>query len=259
MHLNRTGAVLTRRRLSTPPPLGAVQGLGPVDAVRIDVGPAQQPWLAQEIDVLEYSLADELADLRRRHRELPAHCEQRPPEARDLEQQLDRRARQLTALTMIRDQVPISSEAARIGTAAPWDSAADGTADAPNRDAEPVAVVGPAALMTIAIRSVMSRVADALAEALRARQLDVDYWSDSTAGWRGRELPRISPTAAATLRATATAAAAFTDTYLQLLALQSYSLGDDPRHDDAIDCASTADGAQPRPRPRRATGTERSV
>ena len=247
MHRNRTpGAALASTGADTPPAAGPVQGLGPVDVVRIDVCPAQQPWLAEEIDVLEYSLADEFADLRRRRRELPAHDEQQPPEARELEQQLDRRAQQLRALAMIREQLPISSEAARIATAAPWDADADGSADVPDHNADPVAVVGPAALMTIAIRTVTSRVADALAEALRARELDVDYWSDSTAGWRRRELPRISAATAATLRATATAAAAFTDTYLHMLAQQSYTLdaGDDAPNDDAIERASTTDSTQ---------------
>jgi hypothetical protein len=239
MHHHRTaGAAHAPRRASTPPVTGPVHGLGLVDAFCIDVDPAQLPWLAAEIDIVQYCLEDELAHQRKGYEELPAEAkEQGWPKARDAERELDRRAYQLQALAMIRDQLPINSEAARVGTANPWDIPADDTEGHVNSDTTPVAVVGPAALMTIVIRGVTHRVADALAEAVRDPGLDVDHYSDSTGGWRGRELPRVSPAIADRLRAMATAAHAFTDTYLHVLAHQAYSFDPEstPSHTDPLE------------------------
>jgi hypothetical protein len=60
-------------------------------------------------------------------------------------------------------------------------------------------------------------------EALRGPGLDVDEHTDSPSGWRGAELCRVTPAIAEKLRAMAAAAQAFTDTYLEVLALQGYS------------------------------------
>ena len=227
-HHRNAGADLAPRRANTPPPAGPVQGLGLVDSFRIDVDPAQLPWLAAEIDIVQYCLEDELAHQRKAYEQLPAEAKEHGwPKAREAEQELDRRAYQLQVLAMIRDQLPTSGEAARVATASPWDTSADDTGDKLDSDKTPVAVVGPAALMTILIRGATRNVADALAEALRGPRLDVDQYTDSTDGWRGRELPHVSPAIADRLSAMATAAHAFTDTYLHVLAQQNYSFDPD--------------------------------
>jgi hypothetical protein len=71
-------------------------------------------------------------------------------------------------------------------------------------------------------------VADALGEALRGPSLDVDDATASRSGRRGSELPHVAPVIAEQLRAMAAAARAFTDTYLQVLALQAYTF--DPEY-----------------------------
>ena len=88
--------------------------------------------------------------------------------------------------------------------------------------------------MTALVRGATRNVAIALGEALRGPDLDVDEdededeAADSVNGWRGADLPRPTPAIAERLRATAAAAQAFTDTYLDVLALQAYSF--DPEH-----------------------------
>jgi hypothetical protein len=121
MHDNRDGGrAAAPGRAGTPPPAGGVQGLGLVDALRIDVDPPQLPWLVAEIEIVQYCLEDELAHQRKRLERPPAQARaRRRPRALDAEQALKRRVHQLRALAMIRDQLPISSEAARIGTADP--------------------------------------------------------------------------------------------------------------------------------------------
>jgi hypothetical protein len=225
MHHNRNaGAALAPRRTNTPPPAGPVHGLGLVDALRIDVDPAQLPWLAAEIEIVRYCREDELAHQRKRHEQLPAEAtEPGRAKAREAEREVDRRAHQLEVLAMIRDQLPISSEAAQVGTASPWGAPADDTVCGLDSMDAPVAVVGPAALMTVLIGGATRHAADALGEALRAPQLDVDEHTDSSGGWRETELPRVDPAIAEKLRAMSAAACAFTDTYLHVLAHQTYS------------------------------------
>jgi hypothetical protein len=222
------GSELAPRRAAAPPPAGNVHGLGLVDALRIDVEPAQLPWLSVEIGTLRYCLEDEFAHQRVRYDELPEPSkEHRRPSARDAERELARRARQLQALALIREQIPISGEAATAAVASPWCEPAEGAAPTLQRAGEPpVTVVGPAALMTLLVRRATRNVADALAEALRSSALDVDEHTDSCSGWRGAELPRVKLAIAEKLRAIAAAAQAFTDTYLNVLALQTY--GFDP-------------------------------
>ena len=139
---------------------------------------------------------------------------------------------------MIAEQVPISREAAAAAVASPWAEPPTTIAPAQERvEGPPVAVVGPAALMTVLIRGATRNVADALGEALRGPSLDVDDHTASTTGWRGAELPRVTPAIAEKLRATAAAAQAFTDTYLDVLALQGYSFDPEyqPVHADELD------------------------
>jgi len=226
------------RRAASPPPAGNVHGLGVVDALRIDVQPAQLPWLTAEIDILRYCLEDELEHRRARYDELPqAAKDHRRPAARKAEQELERRAYQLRVLAMIREQLPITAEAAAAAVAGPWGKPAGDAAPALDRVEGPVAVVGPAALMTVLIAGATRHVADALGEALRGPGLDVDEHTDSSGGWRRAELPRVTPASAETLRATAAAAQAFTDTYLDVLAHQAYSFDPEyqPVHADELE------------------------
>ena len=82
--------------------------------------------------------------------------------------------------------------------------------------------------MTVLVRGATRRVADALAAALGHPGLDVDEHTDSSSGWREGELPRMQPAIVERLRATASAAKAFTDGYLDVLAHQGYRF--DPGH-----------------------------
>jgi hypothetical protein len=224
MHAHRNaGAERAPRRATAPPPAGNVHGLGLVDALRIDVQPPQLPWIATEIEIVRYCLEDELAHRRARCDRLPdVSAEHGQPSACDAAHELDRRAYQLRALAMIREQVPISREAAAAAVASPWGKPADDARPGLERVEGPVAIVGPAALMTLLMRGAARRAADVLAEALRGPALDVDEHTDSSSGWRGPELPRLEPKIAEKLRATAAAAQAFTDTYLHVLAHQAY-------------------------------------
>jgi hypothetical protein len=238
-HHRNAGAEPAPRRASTPPPHGTVHGLGVVDALRIDLDPEQLPWLAAEIDTLRYCLEDELAHRCARYYELPGAAKQdRRGRARDAERELERRAYQLQALAMIREQVPISREAVAAAVASPWRKPVDCITPAVERvEGPPIAVVGPAALMTVLIRGATRNVADALGEALRGPSLDVDEHTASRSGWRGAELPRVTPATAEKLRATAAAAQAFTATYLEVLAVQGYSFDPEsqPVYADELD------------------------
>jgi hypothetical protein len=240
MHAHpNAGTELAPRRAATPPPAGNVHGLGLVDALRIDFQPGQLPWLTVEIDTVRYCFEDELAHQRARYDELPeaAKGEYRCPAAREAEQELERRAYQLRALAMIREQLSVSSEAAAAAVASPWGKPVDDVAPALERVEGPVAVVGPAALMTVLIRGATRNVAAALGEALRGPALDVDEHTDSVSGWRGPEYPRVTPAIAAKLRTMAAAAQAFTYTYLHVLALQGYSFDPEyqPIHADELE------------------------
>jgi hypothetical protein len=231
MHRNRNaGTDPAPRRANTPPPAGNVHGLGLVDALRVDLQPAQLPWLAAEIDTVRYCLEDELEHLRARYDELPESakkdCRQ---DARDADEQLERRAYQLQALAMVGDQLPISAAATAATVAGPWSAAADRPAPEDERPAEPTAVAGPAALMTILIGGAMRHAAEALGAAVRGPGLEVDHWTESGRGWGGGEVPRVTPAVAEKLRALAAAVNALTDTYLLALAHQAYSF--DPEYD----------------------------
>jgi hypothetical protein len=228
MHAHRNaGAELAPRHAAAPPPAGSVDGLGLVDALRIDVDPAQLPWLTSEIDILRYCLEDELAHQRARYDEQAAK-EPAAAAVRAAGRELDRRAYQLQALAMIRNQLPMSSEAAATAVSDPWGKPAGAGAPELDRIEAPLTVVGPAALMTALIRGATRNVADALGEALRGPSLDVDDATDRRSARRGSELPHVAPVIAEKLRATAAAARAFTDTYLQVLALQAYTF--DPEY-----------------------------
>jgi hypothetical protein len=218
------------RRANTPPPAGNIHGLGLVDALRVDLEPAQLPWLAAEIDILRYSLADEHEHVRARHDALPeAARRERRQDARDAEDELERRAYQLKALAMIGEQLPLSAAAVAATVAGPWAEAADEAPPEDERPDGPIAVAGPAALMTILIGGAMRHAAEALGEAVRGGALDVDHWNESGRGWGVGDVPRVTSAVAERLRALAAAVHALTDTYLHALAHQAYSF--DPEYD----------------------------
>jgi hypothetical protein len=249
MHRNRNaGADPAPRRADTPPPAGTVHGLGLVDALRVDLQPAQLPWLVAEIDIVRYCLEDELEHVRARYNELPETAKkQRRADAREAEEELERRAYQIQALAMIGQQVPISGEAAAAMVAGRWARPPDGASAEVECAEQPVAVAGPAALMTMLISGATRHAAEALGEALRGPALDVDHYTESGHGWRAGDLPRIAPAIAERLRALAAAVHAFTDTYLHVLAHQAYSFDPeyDPVYADELEVAAAGRGAAP--------------
>jgi hypothetical protein len=250
MHHHRNGGgEPAPRRANTPPPAGNVYGLGHVDALRIELEPAQLPWMAAEIDTLRYCLEDELAHRRARYAEPPGAAKgQHWTGTRDAEQELERREYQLQALAMIREQLPISGEEAAAAVGSPGREPAEGAAPRTHRvEVAPVAFVGPAAIMTVLISGATRNVADTLSEALRGPAFDVDRHTESCRGWRPADLPRVNPAIAEKLRALAAAVHAFTDTYLHVLAHQAYSFDPEynPVHADELDVSAGQLGAVP--------------
>jgi hypothetical protein len=248
MHRNRNASAdPTPRRANTPSPAGNVHGLGLVDALRIDLQPTQLPWLAVAIDIVQYCLEDELEHVRARYNELPKYAKkERRPDARDAEEERDRRAYQIQALAMIGQQVPISSAAAAAMAAGPWGEAGDDARPDGEHPGELIAVAGPAALMTLLISGATRLAAEALGDALRGPALDVDHYTESGRGWRAGELPRVTPAIAERLRALAAAVHAFTDAYLHVLVHQAYSFDPeyDPVYADELEVAAgVRDGA----------------
>ena len=234
------GADQPPRQANTPPPAGNVQGLGLVDALRVELRPEQLPWLATEIDTLRYCLEDELEQARARYDQLPEVAKKnRWKDGHDAEQELERRGYQLQTLSMIGDQLPVSAAtAATVGD--PWSEAAGQAAPEDHGPGDPIAVAGPAALMTVLLGGAMRRAAEALAEALRGRALDVDHWTESGRGWAAGEVPRLTPAIAERLRTLAAAVHALTDTYLHALALQAYSFDPEyvPLYADELEVAA---------------------
>jgi hypothetical protein len=204
------------------PPIGNVHGLGESHALRLDLLPVQVPWLADEVETLRSCVAEEFALARARHeRALAAGV----GEERDAE--VDRRVYQMRVLGMIRDQVPLSAAVVAAAVGDPWrpDEAALEVA----RLTAPVTVVGPARAMLVLVRGAARNVADAFGEALRGPK-PPDSSGATAAGdlthWP--ELHSLGPAVAARLRDLATAAAAFTDTYVDAVAQQGYVF--DPEH-----------------------------
>jgi len=246
-HHRNAGVDPALRRANTPPPAGNVHGLGPVDALRVDLQPGQMPWLAAEIEIVRYYLEDELEHVRARYYEPEAARKRRRQDARDAEEELERRAYQIQALAMIRDQLPISAAATAVAIAGPWGEAAGQSSPEHERRAEPTAVAGPAALMTILIGGAMRHAAEALGEALSGPAFDVDEYTESGRGWAAGDLPRVTSATADKLRVLAAAVHAFTDTYLHALAHQAYSFDPeyDPVYADELEVAAGGRGAAP--------------
>lgn len=226
MQVNRNdGEELPRRSANPSPPITHIHGLGESRALRVDLGAVQLPWLADEIDTLRSSIEDELVRERARYEGLPSTSE---GQAADLEAEVHRRAYQLHVLAMIREQIPLKEAVVAACVASPWDEPNDLCRDLA-RITAPVTVVGPARGMLVLIRGATRNVADALAEALHGpRSTSPEHKPVSYAAYWPEWL-RVTPAVASRLRDVSAAAAAFTGTYIEAVAQQSYSF--DPEYD----------------------------
>jgi hypothetical protein len=65
------GGEQTPRPANPSPPLGNVHGLGESHALRVDLKPAQLPWLADEIETLRGPILEEHQRALARYDELP--------------------------------------------------------------------------------------------------------------------------------------------------------------------------------------------
>jgi hypothetical protein len=230
MHSNRKGgAEPAPRRANTPPPVGGVHGLGLVDALRVELGPEQQAWLVDEIDALRQSCETDIAFLRERHQGSPDAPEEAESEAREAERQIDDLAYKLQVLAMIREQLPVADEAAAAAVASPWESRPDHPTTQPEAAGAPVAVVGPAAVITQLVEATARSIAAALATALGGPDPGADTPSSGGRRPPGSVLPGITPAIAEKLRATAAAAQAYTDVHVDLILQQGYKF--DPHHE----------------------------
>ena len=209
---------------SAPPALGTVQGLGLVDALRVELGQPQVPWLIAEMDDLRASFEGELSRALVSYDELPDFAKQeRTARARDLEQEVERRAYQLKALAMIRDQIPLGpDDQGGQGDSAPARAAATEAALVSDT---PLSLVGPAVLITALLGRSAYRVACRLRCALRR---EADACQEDTAPFNESHLLSAGPTAIAELHALAAAVKAFTDTLADTVALQAYTF--DPEY-----------------------------
>jgi hypothetical protein len=218
------------RRANTPPPVGEVHGLGLVDVLRVELRPAQQPWLVDEIEALRRSCETDIAGLRERHDGSRDAPDQGGPEVRDVERQLDSLAYKLRVLAMIREQLPLGSQAAAAAVASPWEGPPERAAPEPERPGEePRVVVGPAAVITQLVEGATRSVAEALASALGGPGPGAEPPSRGGRRPPGSVLPGITAAIARRLRATAAAAQAYTDIYVDLMLQQGYKF--DPHHE----------------------------
>jgi hypothetical protein len=226
MQSNRNdGEELPPRSANPSPPIDHVHGLGESRALRVDLEPVQLAWLADEIDTVRSSIESELARERRRYEEVPAASR---GQAADIEDEVHRRAYQLHVLAMIREQIALEGPVVAACVASPWDEPNDLAREAA-RITAPVTVVGPARGMLVLIRGTAQNVADALGEALRGpRSSSPEHELPSYAVY-WPEWGRLSPAVATRVGDLAAAAAAFTSTYIEAVAQQSYSF--DPEYD----------------------------
>jgi len=215
------GSEKAPRPANPSPPLGTVHGLGESHALRVDLQPAQLPWLADEIDTLRGPILEE-------HERALARSDELSPAANraEAEAEVHRRAYQLRVLAMIREQLPVSSAVAAASIASPWE-AHDELVWELARITAPVTVVGPARAMLVLVRGSARNVADALGEALRGPRADTRA-APVRPALLWPEWTRTTPAVASRLRDMAAAAEAFTDTYVAAVLQQSYSF--DPDH-----------------------------
>ena len=216
----------TRQRANPSPPVGNVCGLGESHALRVELRPVQLPWLCDEIDELRRPIEEAVAVERARYDQLTAGgADPRSPEACETDTEIARRNYQLKVLAMIREQLPIDDEAVTVGVASPW-QAKDEDPNEPGTIGPPVEVLGPAHGMLVLIRGAARNVTAALAEALAPAEPDA-FGIDQSRVRRSGERRRITAPVAVKLRSLAAAAEAFVDTYVNVVALNSYSFDPD--------------------------------
>jgi hypothetical protein len=217
------------RRANTPPPVGDVHGLGLVDVLRIELRPEQQAWLVDEIEALRCSCETDIAFLRERSNGSPDAPNKGGREAGETERQLDHLAYKLRVLAMIGEQLPVDSQTAAAAVASPWEGPPDHPTTEPEAAGAPVAVVGPAAVMTQLVEGAARSIAAALATALGGP--DPGAATPASGGRRppGSVLPGVTPAIAERLRAIAAAAQAYIDIYVDLMLQQGYKF--DPDHE----------------------------
>lgn len=229
MHDHRTdGVERPSCRANPSPPVGNVHGLGESHALRIELRHKQLPWLADEIGELRRSIEEAVVRARARHDQLTAVAEDPPlPEAQEAATEADRRIYQLRVLAMIREQLPLTDAAVAAAVASPWDEVSGAPTTEPEAVQAPVAVVGPAQAMLTLTRGATRNVTGALAEALDGPKFTTDPGCRQrrSRGWP--EWRRITPLISDRLRVLAAAAEAFTNTYVNVVAQQSYRFDPD--------------------------------
>jgi hypothetical protein len=214
------------RRANSPPPMGSVRGLGYVDVLRIELPTAQLPWLVDEIEELRRSSETDAAFWRARASS-PGDERAGSRDTREPEQELERLAYKLEVLEMIRRQLPPVSETDV--DANPSDGPGDDATPEPEAPAEPLVVVGPAAVMTQLIEGAAIHVAESLASALGGATPGVDAPSSGVSRPSGSVRSGLTPAIGEKLRALAAAAQAYTDIYVDLMVQQGYKF--DPDHE----------------------------
>jgi hypothetical protein len=228
MQDNRTdGTDAVPRTANSPPPVGSVRGLGYVDVLRLELPPAQLPWLVELINELRRSIETDAGFWRAR---ASAASDERDgsPDMREPEKELERLAYKLEVLEMIRRQLPVATEAVD-PTANPWDGPLDDVPPEPDPAEAPLVVVGPAAVMTQVIEGVAISAAETLGSSLQGPTYGVDAPRTGVSRPSGASGPGLTPAIAAKLRATAAAALAYTDIYVDLMLQQGYKF--DPDHE----------------------------
>lgn len=222
------GADSAPRQANQPPPMGNVHGLGYIDVLRLEVQPAQLPWLVEEIEVRRAGLEDHLGHLRAAAQ---AAGGERPglADARQAEEEVEDHAYKLEVLQMVRQQLPDTSEAFAATVADPWDRPTDDPAVELELGAEPRIVVGPAAVMTELVEGVVRNVAAALGEALGGPDDETDAVESRTTRPSGSRVPGLTPAIAKRLCTMAAAVEAYTDIWADLMLQQTYRF--DPQHE----------------------------
>jgi hypothetical protein len=226
-HRNESSGA-TPRRANTPPHVGSVRGLGYVDVLRIELPPAQLPWLVELIDELRRSIETDAGFWRGR---ACSASDERDgsPDLREPEKELERLAYKLEVLEMIRRQLPAAGEAVVGPTANLWDGPLDDAPPEPEPAEAPLVVVGPAAVMTQVIEGAAINAAETLGSSLQGPTYGVDAPRTGAMRPSGASGPGLTPAIAAKLRATAAAALAYTDIYVDLMLQQSYKF--DPSYE----------------------------
>jgi hypothetical protein len=222
MQDHRTAGEFLESRANPSPAIGSVHALGESHALRVDLEPAQVPWLADEVETLRAAVEDELARVRALHDQASASG----GGASEIDDELERRMYQLRVLAMIREQLPVDAPVVAACVGDPWQP--DDRALEAARITAPVTVVGPARGMLVLIRGAARNVSDALGEAMRG-PVPANVAGATSYGYlvQWPEWGRLTPAVSARLCDIATAAQAFAGTYTSAVLQQAYSFDTD--------------------------------